>query len=178
MTKKIKAGKIIRQEQNERIATLEKKNTYLTLKGDLERYEFYLEFAGDYMLWLESLKKEMQYEVENHPLLQWGGGHYTEYEGEKHWYLPKGYPGGMTGWRKDQLAIVCRRLNHNVTFRLFRRRREEMAWAMEEHIGEEGLPGRPDLELLDGELCSKQCLAWFGADEQKRESIKRRLNKR
>jgi hypothetical protein len=117
MSKKIKQGKLIRQEQEETIAKLGNRIQNLEQKLlDLTSSHYY-DLAIWYKVWLVSLEEEIEHEIATAPSLRGEG---IQVDGKTIWTLPKGYTGGMTGWRRDALALTCDRLKQHKVLKFWR----------------------------------------------------------
>lgn len=175
MTKKIKQGKLIRQQQMETIAKLESQTEKLEYKLMTQAAEIYYDIGTWYKRWLNSLKEEIEHEKATTLLLRWGGEG-MQVDGKTVWTLPKGYPEGMNGWCKDALALTCDRLEQTTVLQFFRNYADRIIVAVKDDDSYD-MPSLREQQWILGERTTSACLQWIIKPED-HESIHRLLAKK
>ena len=100
-----------------------------------------------YRVWLASLEEEVEQQIATTPSLR-GSGDGIQVDGKTIWTLPKGYPKGMIGWRRDALVLTCNRLKQHKVLEFWKANVEGMIEAVsnDDFIM---LPSRSDLMIID-----------------------------
>jgi len=159
MTKKIKQGKLIRQQQEETIAKLESQKLKLEYKLMTKADEIYYDIGTWYKRWLNSLKEEIEHEKATTLLLRWGGEG-VQVDGQTIWTLPKGYPEGMNGWCKDALGLTCDRLGQTTVLQFFRKYAERIIEAVKDDYSYD-MPSPSEQQWILGYRTTSACLEWI-----------------
>jgi hypothetical protein len=177
MSKKPKAGKLIRQEQANEIQTLKAALARANKKAENEISEFFLRQSQYLGWWLKDLEEEIEVTLETVPLLHWGQDNFVISEGKKIRTFPSGYPEGIDQWRRDALYLTCERLIQVRTLRMYRYHFDGIVDAAEGCFYDIGA-NQQDIRMISGdELCSTQCQVWCDSNLEKRNNLLRRLKK-
>ena len=177
MSKKPKAGKLIRQEQATEIARLKSALVRANKKAENKISEFFLRQSQYLGWWLKDLEEEIEVTLETVPLLHWGQDNFVISEGKKIRTFPSGYPEGIDQWRRDALYLTCERLIQVRTLRMYRYHFDGIFDAAEDCFYDIGA-NQQDIRMISGdELCSPQCQVWCDSNLEKRNNLLRRLKK-